>query len=269
MALDPPAVVFPPLLLIVIFTMQWPILRRVAGIGLFGLGIMPPLFLYLAQTYPITADWKPALMHAELVMTRNSAHAELASWDAIGDDLSPPVHPVIDPDDDPPPVSRWQLISRPVGRFLSCLVGQHGLLTHFPVLIMGFFGMLAVFHRNWPASTKTLAIVSLTGAALVITTYAISQADGHTAMFANQWFVAFAPLNLFWAGAWLRRGHRPMSWLAAGILLAFSVTISMIGATDPLPPGGYNHYTAAEAAHRLLSPMAATGTSPMAVATRY
>jgi hypothetical protein len=271
LALDPPAAVFPPLLMAVIFTMKWPILRRVAGAGLFGIGVIPPLFLYLAQNYPITMDWKPAFMHSELVMARTGARADLASWTTIGDSLTPAVHATADDlDDDPPPVvTRWQSAVRCFERLLVCLFGGHGLLTHFPVLIMGFFGMLAVFHRNWPASTKTLAIVSLAGGVAIILGYAILQADGHAGMFANQWFIAFAPLNLFWAGAWLRRGHRARSWAAAGSLLTFSVAISIIGATDPLPPGGYNHYTAAAAVHRLLAPVAVTSGPSVAVAARY
>jgi len=269
-ALDPPAAVFPPLLFAVIFTMKWPILRRVAGAGLFVIGVTPPLFLYLAQNYPITTDWKPAFMHSELVMARTGVHAELASWTTIGDSLTPPVHAASDDlDDDPPPVvTRWQSAVRMFERLLLCLIGGHGLLTHFPVLIMGFFGMLAVFHRNWPASTKTLAIVSLAGGVAIIVGYAVCQADGRGGMFANQWFIAFAPLNLFWAGAWLRRGHRARSWIMAGSLLTFSVAISLIGATDPLPPQGYNHYTAAAAVHRLLAPIATAGTS-VTVASRY
>ncbi len=88
----------------------------------------------------------------------------------------------------------------------------------------------------------------------------------------TRWFVVFGPLVLFWSGAWLRKSHRPMSWVAAGVLLAFSVAVSLIGATGPLPRGGFvrdgtDRYTAAEALSRLVRPVPAVPDVPQ-VATR-
>jgi 4-amino-4-deoxy-L-arabinose transferase-like glycosyltransferase len=263
-AIDPPAIVFPFLLMVVILAMQWPILRRVAGIGLFCLGVAPPLYGQLAMNYPITGDWKPAMMHQELALSRTGLHAQLASWQMIGESLAPPAHAEQDPDADQPTASRWQVFLRPASRVGSCLLGMHGLLTHFPLIIMGMFGMLAVFHRNWPLSTKALAIASFVGGIAIIIAYALSPADGRGAMFANQWFVVFVPLNVFWAGAWLRRGHRPLSWVAAGSLLVFSVAVGVVGATDPLPRNGYDWYTAGAAACHLLSPSSGNISSPVA-----
>ncbi len=51
---------------------------------------------------------------------------------------------------------------------------------------------------------------------------------------------------LFWAGAWLRRPHRRSSWALAGVLLAFSVAVSLIGATGHL--GGEEPFTGSESA---------------------
>ena len=50
-----------------------------------------------------------------------------------------------------------------------------------------------------------------------------------------------------WAGAWLRRPHTSLAWSVAAMLLIFSVLVSLIGATDPMPIGGYSRYTAASA----------------------
>ena len=86
-------------------------------------------------------------------------------------------------------------------------------------------------------------------------------------MFATRWFVAFLPLTLFWAGAWLRRRHRPTSWAIAGVLLAFSVGVSILGATDPQPREGFDRYTAAGALMHLVNPPKPKESLPM-IATR-
>jgi hypothetical protein len=71
-------------------------------------------------------------------------------------------------------------------------------------------------------------------------------------MYAARWFVVFMPLMLFWAGAWLRKQHRPMSWALAGLLLIFSLAVAVLGMTDPLPRQGYDGYTPAQALGQLL-----------------
>jgi len=63
----------------------------------------------------------------------------------------------------------------------------------------------------------------------------------------------FLPILLFWAGAWLRRPHRPLIWAAAALLLAFSIIVSLIGTTDPMPRDGYNGYTALAAWHNMFN----------------
>jgi hypothetical protein len=81
-------------------------------------------------------------------------------------------------------------------------------------------------------------------------------------MFATRFFVVFLPLTLFWAGAWLRRSHRPRTWVLAAAMLVFSTAVSLIGATaGPLPPGGFGSdingrtaYTASAALKNLLHP---------------
>ena len=64
-------------------------------------------------------------------------------------------------------------------------------------------------------------------------------------MYANRWFILFLPLLLFWAGTWLRQKHRGSTWMIAITFLVFSVTVTMIGATDPMPRDGYPAYTPA------------------------
>ncbi len=70
-------------------------------------------------------------------------------------------------------------------------------------------------------------------------------------MFANRWYVPLMPLVLFWSGAWLRRVHPRPVWVLAGLMLAWSMAVSMLGATNPMPREGYNDYTAGDALVKL------------------
>jgi hypothetical protein len=75
--------------------------------------------------------------------------------------------------------------------------------------------------------------------------------DWREPMFAARWAVLVAPLLLFWTGAWLRKSHRVQSWSVAGVLALFSICVSVLGATDPFPRGGYDGYTALAALRTL------------------
>jgi hypothetical protein len=111
---------------------------------------------------------------------------------------------------------------------------------------------------------------------LLLIAYAVhrgSAKDWGDAMFAARWFVVFSPILMFWSGAWLRRPHRRLSWAVAGVLLAFSVGVSIIGATGPMPQdgfgqGGRDRYTAAAALSRLLHPQAERDSAPQLIADR-
>jgi hypothetical protein len=62
-------------------------------------------------------------------------------------------------------------------------------------------------------------------------------------MYAGRWFIVFAPLMLFWSGAWLRKGHKRWKWGAAGALALMSISVSIIGTLHPFPRGGFDGYT--------------------------
>jgi hypothetical protein len=254
-AIDLPAAVFPLPFFLSVFAMRWPIVRRSAAAALFAAGCAAPLYLALAFNYPVAGDWKPAMLHRELILARTGSGADLASWGSVGAALAPATPPPVSDDDDlPPPVTGWGAMIRPTVRLILSVFGGHGLLSHFPVILLGALGIAGLLRRNWPGITKMLALTTALGTAAVIIAYSLGGADERGAMFANRWFMVFAPMLLFWAGAWVRQTHRPLVWTAATILLLFSIAVSLVGATDPLPRGGYNRYTAAVAAERLLSP---------------
>ena len=54
--------------------------------------------------------------------------------------------------------------------------GSHGILSHFPVLIIGAIGVGMVMHRHWQLSTKVLAAATL-GWAIRAAGLSLSQVD--------------------------------------------------------------------------------------------
>jgi hypothetical protein len=230
-AIDPPAVVFLLLLPAVLFTLRWTRAQRLGGVAAYVLGATVPL-----------------LLHASL-----SAGVEGYGFRVRGPAGNDSLFSFLNPDAGTVPLGYDELVDfeeeepRTAGeharagaaRLASALAGRHGLLSHFPVVLLGVIGVSIVMHRHWPAPTKMLASVSLAGALLLLVLFTLRRADWHGSMFASRWFVVFVPLLVFWAGAWLRRRHTLLGWTAAGGLLAFSLAASVIGATGPLPRDGF------------------------------
>jgi hypothetical protein len=272
-AIDPAAIVFTILLVSVILCLRWRWSLRLGGVLLYGIGLLPPAMLHVSLSVPITGDWRLGL--AALAAPRAPAPRHRAISGAPATVPAPPAAPAVRPpiagpvdDDDgtdeaedqplllaPTMAQRVEIFA---GRFCAALVGSHGLLTHFPVLVFGVVGLDVVLRRHWPITAKSLAIVTAAGAIIITCRYVALPLDWRWAMFAVRWYVVFLPLTLFWAGAWIRRHHSPLVWSIAGVLLAFSVTVSLIGATDPMPRAGYDRYSLAGAMHNLISPAAET-----------
>ena len=253
--LEPAAAIFAVLLAVVPLTMRWLPSRRVGGVLLYAIGMTPPLLLHVALTVPITGDVLPGMFHPELAETTCtpyraplvSAEGALDALDAAeGDEIAQPG----------PESSWWSRFFGDVARVLGALVGAHGLFSHFPVLILGILGVGAIMHRHWPTATKVLAAATVAGAAVVVITFATATPAHTGSMFAARWFVVFVPMLLFWSGAWVRRSHHPVAWIGAALLLMFSVTVSLLGATNPFPRDGYDRYTAGQALQKLLRPTA-------------
>ncbi|HET6250181.1 MAG TPA: hypothetical protein VFE47_20995 [Tepidisphaeraceae bacterium] len=265
--IDPPAVVFLILFVLVIGAFRWPILTRGVGIALYVLGAALPLTIHARLNRPITGDIRPGMFHPELALSRirrkadvgdmvpgKSAEEEATSPSTASAPANSLFASSTASDDDDEAQTPWQSFLRGSYRVYSAMLGWHGIFSHFPVVLMGIIGVSLVMHRHWPAATKMLAGTTLGGALIIILIYAISRTTTRDAMFATRWFVVFLPLTIFWAGAWLRRSHRTTSWILAGILLAFSVTASLIGATGPIPRGGFDRYTVSGAWHNFMHP---------------
>jgi uncharacterized membrane protein len=199
-----------------------------------------PLLLYGGLNKAVTGDLKPGFLHTELrSLDAGSLHNATLAGDASWDEDEG--------------TGFWHAVGRACGRILSALLGTHGLLSHFPILLLGILGVTMVMHRHWPGTTKILASAALAGASAVLLAYGLARTEWKDAMFANRWFLVFLPMVLFWSGAWLRKSHRPSSWAMVVVLLSFSTVTGLVGATDPQPRQGYNNYTAAVAFMELVS----------------
>lgn len=239
--LDPPAVFIALLLVVVILSMRMSAGVRIGGVLLFLIGATPPLALHAAASALAGGKFVPVSLSRDLAgrVTVLTPPPPMTQLDFDDEDLANR--------------SWWLVTGKYVNRWAVGLIGSHGLLSHFPVLIFGIFGIAAVMHRHWQAWTKTLAVASAFGALVVIGLYSFSQADWREAMFATRWFICFGPLMLFWAGAWLRRKHSPLIWGGVALLLFFSTIVSIVGATNPSPRAGFDRYTAAGALMQLIN----------------
>lgn len=287
-AIDPPAVVFLILFLGVIAALRWPLSLRVAGAALYIVGALAPFALHAKLNRQITGDLKAGFFHSELAISRHRnnlindpAKAPNATPMVAGASLAAGSSPSMAParpaaasgsetilkiDEESP--SFWRSLKFGLWRIGGAFIGRHGVLSHFPIVLMGILGVIMIMRRHWPAPTKMLAGGTLAGALAIMAIYSVCRVNHRDAMFATRWFVVFLPLTLFWAGAWLRRPHRRHSWALAGALLSFSVVASLIGATGPLPREGFDRYTLAGAWHNFLHPPKPTPdlASPVVVA---
>ena len=255
--LEPSAAAFALLFAAVPVAMRWRPAMRVGGVFLYCIGMTVPLALHAVLTLPITGDALPGMFHAELAENGN----------VLADGTPRAVAPAPTESTDLPSqpadeeaatatgqVAWWRRAWRDALGVLGALLGTHGLFSHFPVLLFGLAGVGAIMHRHWPTATKVMAAATVAGGSLVVVTFATATPAHTGSMFAARWFIVFLPLLLFWSGVWVRRHHHAATWSVAGVLLAFSVAVSLIGATNPFPREGYDRYTAAEALSELLNP---------------
>ena len=248
-AFEPAAVLFVLLFAAVVLALRWTEAQRLGGLLVYLIGAAGPLLLHVALVQRTTGNvWQGCGLgqHA----AADSPDTAAADAPGIGVSVAFPAYE----DEEAESGSIWAPFWAGAGRIGAAFFGRHGVLSHFPIALLGIVGVSMVMHRHWPSTTKVLASATLVGALVIIVLYALRAVDWTQAMFATRWFVVFLPLVVFWTGVWLRRRHRPTSWVLASALLAFSVGVSLLGATGPLPRKGFAVYTAAGAARNLTRP---------------
>lgn len=247
--IDPTAGIFLILFTATLFAVRWKFPLRLGAVLLYLIGAAPPLLLHTVLTVPIFGTAMPPAMF--LPPTTTASIQTMATTAPATDE-----HQLLTDTGFSVPTeqSTWSAALHWFQRLFDGLLGNHGLFSHFPVLLLAILGTIAIMHRHWPASTKTLATVSLLGSLIVVILTVSGRANWTSAMFASRWFIVFLPLVLFWAGGWLRRPHRKTSWVLALVLILFSAAVSLIGAANPYPPNGFRSWTAAAAWRSVLYP---------------
>jgi len=229
-----------------VLAVRWKLRVRIGALLLYLIGCSVPLVLHVVLTYPMTGDFRPGFLHPELaVYPRINLPTEgMGALQFFGVDLP-------SDDSDWSDESSWVRFGRSVERVAAVLFGGHGILSHFPIMIVGVFGIFAIMHRHWPSVLKVLAGATGIGTLVLICIFALLRTARLEPMFGAPAFAVFLPLLIFWAGAWLRRQHPWWTWSAVGLLVAFSTGVSLVGATLPFPRDGYQGYSARAALREL------------------
>jgi hypothetical protein len=238
-ALDLVAALIAVPLVLVIITTRFSLRFRFGGVFLLLLGALPVLALHAAFNLRVTGDLVPVTLHDVSSTSTPRSAVPLPEEDA---------------DDVIARSGAWSSFVDTCDWLTTALVGAHGLLSHFPILLLGVGGVGAVMHRHWPTPVKVLAATSLAAATAAMVMFCWTRRDLHGADFAIRWFVPLLPLLLFWAGAWIRRSHGQIAWTLVGVLLSWSIAVAIVGATNPIPVEGYDGFTAAQAVIRLFHP---------------
>lgn len=212
---------------------------RTLGMAVLMLGAVPSILLHVAWWTPLTGEIMPRWHHPEL---------------SIRPPVEAPIPPIDDPEVGPIDDSLWLAAGRQLNRWIVITFGAHGLLSHFPILLVALLGVAATLRRHWPGGIKLLAASTTAAIALTVVGAVLARLDWRDAMFACRWLIAGLPLLMLWTGAWLKRPHHPATWTLAACLLAISTAVSLIGAVQPMPPAGFTRHTAIEGAQRIIDP---------------
>ena len=218
---------------LVLFAMQIPKRQKVVGFLLMTIGAAPLAWTHVAWSLDAYGSvLAPGSVSVVTEIVRPDAAAVAATSDGF---------------DDAEAAGRTRLA---IDSLFTVTLGSHGLLSHFPLAIVGLVGLSLVLRKHWPMHAKMLAGITLAGGLVVVALVALRPSGVGGWMFAVVWFVAFAPLLTFWSGAVMRRDLTSRQWWAVAGACVASVVVSLAGALDPLPRRPYTQHTAIGAIER-------------------
>ena len=249
-AIDPPAVLPAILLCSVLLAMRWSGSMRASVVLLYILGAAPVVLLNISLLLTAGIPLRPSLMGE---MPTAMPQVVGTSGDTLSAQVKQ-VTPLPDELDDGEPtgvVAWWNRISGWIGRILERLIGSHGVLSHYPAIVLGIIGATLALHRHWIATTKALAVIVIIASLLLVVAYAFRD-EPRDRSYSAVWFLSISPLVMLWSGVWLKRHHRPQSWVLAGIAAGFGLVVTAVGMTNPMPRDGYSGYSFADAAMHLI-----------------
>lgn len=212
---------------------SWPV--RAVCVAAFLIACLPAATLYYQVHLPVTGGWTSTAMVA----------AEQAT---------PPLPTAADA---PEPETIASLL-KSAGQFImqlgSVLFGSHGVLSHFPVVLLGLLGLLLVLRRHWPMAMKALAALLLLACIIFIACDVAGPRSWRQPGFAARSLLVLVVCLLPFAGVWLRARRSIAAWSLAAPLLLLSCVVGILGATGPLIHNAHSGHTAIAAARHLLQP---------------
>lgn len=239
------------LLPVVVIWMRWSSRMRLGGVLLYALGALAILGVN---------SWLLFQMTQELHILPPSQVAPAAGLSAAthlavvrGEAATRPRPEMIDEDDGEQGVVErfWTPTAAWIGRVLNGVLGEEGILSHYPAIALGVLGASLALRRHWAETTKAMAGVTLLAAAILLAGNWIWSDVGTRDVYGPGWIAPVLPLVMLWCGAWLRPGHRGQSWILAGAACALSLAIVLAGMLDLPPASGYHGYSFAEAVLRM------------------
>ena len=179
-AFEPAAVIFVVLFGAVVLALRWTVAQRIGGLLVYLLGAAGPLLLHVSLVQRATGNvWQGSGLAAR------HGHGAGAADDTprrrlrlrrrgVGRGCDPPLETEFEPEQ----VSFWQSFGAGAGRVFAAFFGRHGVVSHFPVVLVGILGVTMVMHRHWPSTTKVLAAGTLVGGLVIILLYAFRARPG-------------------------------------------------------------------------------------------
>src|SRR2546428_2274434 len=146
---EPAAVVFVVLFAAVVLALRWTPVQRLGGLLVFLIGAAGPLAAHVALVQRTTGNvWQGSGLATEgsagAGLSLSYLNPEPRTPDPDFDDEPEPEY-----DDELEPESAWRAFWAGTAKVAAALFGRHGILSHFPVVLVGILGVTMVMHRHW------------------------------------------------------------------------------------------------------------------------
>lgn len=249
-----------------LLAMPWRRRLRVLSLTIFILGSVLPITVHRVLLLPYADEHHPTVWCVEQVLLPEPSEQNLvtnAARDLEVTESQPDVDPDAREEEEQEAHPRWQAITETVGAMVVRLLGPHGLLSHFPIVVLPLIGVAVIQFRYWPKATRALAIASLIGVLVPFVVSVLAPALPGEEMFGPSSLIPILPVFVLWTGVLIRPSWSGRSttlsnpiigWTLGGI----SLVISAIGLLHPYPRGGFDDYAPIKLLRQyLISPMTA------------
>lgn len=243
------AVAFSGALGLSLLAMPWRRRLRVLSLGTFVLGSVLPIAVHRILLLPYADSHHPAVWCVEQVLLPQGGEGWGGKQESGGErnggerDGARDVDPEAQEETHP----KWDAAVEVLESLGLKLVGPHGLLSHFPIVVLPLVGVAVIQFRYWPKATRALAAASLVGVVVPLGVSVWAAELPGEEMFGPAELIPILPVFVLWTGVLIRPGwagrattlsNPIMAWTVGGV----SLLISVIGLLHPYPRGGFEGY---------------------------